>query len=200
MATKVIDVSTCDDCGADDLHEVPAPHHHVISINGGPFKRLDFCAPSDRAVMGRLLRLYEEQGAELTLELAKEEPPKKALAAPARKQKERKKQEELEQAPPAEDEAPVKEERVICMEHHKSNGGMPLEIQYKKRSAHIDKCHPEKKIWEIEWHDPDKILQFPCTVHKECEQFPPLAFTTPQGLSSHKHSSPLHRTDAGADE
>lgn len=199
MATKVIDVSTCDDCEADDLHEVPAPHHHVISINGGPFKRLDLCAPSDRTVMGRLLRLYEEHGAELMPEPKEEPAPKKPVAAP-RKSKKSKKPKELEQAPPVKEEEPREKQRIICMEPHRSNGGLPLEIEYKNRTSHIERCHPEKKIWEIEWHDPDEILKFPCTVHEECRTFPPLAFTTPQGLSSHKHGSPLHRTDGGMDE
>lgn len=200
MATKVIDVNTCDDCEADDLHEVLAPHQYVLSINGGPFKRLDFCAPCDRAV-GRLLKLYEEQGEELKIAAGPEpedKPPTRTVTA-------RRKPQELEQAPltaetaPEETAAPVAKAKkrgqfIICTEPHPSNGGKSLKIEYGNRATHTKACHPGMEIHDIEWGDPDKILRAPCTSHAACMRTG-LAFTGGTGAATHVRNSTLPRID-----
>ncbi len=190
MAVKVIHGHTCDDCEALDLYEVPAPHQHVISIDGGPFKQLDFCAPSDRAVMDRIVKLYEERGRELEPK-PKEEPVKTKPVTPRQKPK------ELEKAPASvEHQAEGPPARVWCPKPHSTEHGAGKFVDYKTRGHHAQKVHNGAEVWDIAWMDPHNILKVPCTSHAKCKETN-LAFPNAQGLATHKFKCPLPRIDQG---
>lgn len=179
MAVKIVQGHTCDDCAEDDL-DVPALRSYAISIDGRPFKQLDFCGPSDRAVMSRLIQLYEERGAELPPKPEKK-PVKKAAVT-------RKEPKELERAP--EQKPPVSKEKetkkdpdtVWCpLPHGKEGAGKA--IAYRHRPGHAVDVHGLEP-WEIKWDDPHGILKVPCTAHAECRKTG-LAYRNDHGVWLH---------------
>lgn len=210
MAVKVTHDHTCDDCEHDRLYDVSAPHQHVLSINGGPFKQLDFCSPSDRVVMSRLIELYEERGRELTPEPKEQPAPPakakrrkpvaarkpKAIPAPAQAPEEQKHQEEKEDDKPPEAK---KRLTIWCPEPHKSKGDRGMRVAYEDRNSHADMCHDGAKLWDISWEDPDGIITAYCTSHAECMKAG-IGFTSETGLRIHVRTSPLSRIDQPIDE
>lgn len=213
MAQKVIQSHTCDDCEDHEDYDVPAPHQHVLSINGGPFKQLDFCGPSDRAVMRRVIELYEKRGAELPLPpqeprsiepqvvpeerqaaeevppppTAKKSPPKKAAVRPSPKQSSPK-------APAKKTPAKSPKPKIWCPLPHKSQHGAGMRVAYDDRNSHADMCHHGAKLWDITWEDPDGIITVYCTSHAEC-MAKGIGFMEERGLRIHVRTSPLQRID-----
>lgn len=188
MAVKVIHGHTCDDCAADDL-DVPAPHSHVISIDGRPFKQLDFCNPSHRAIMRPLLKLYEEQG---------HEPPElkqpKAVEVPARETATVRREPKETKRVPAQKSSTGKPGtlEVWCpLPHGKRKVGKF--VTYKSRVAHAE-THDGANVWDIEWKDPHGILTAPCTTHQKCMD-KNLMFQNQQGVYTHIAKCPLPRID-----
>lgn len=226
MATKVIHGHSCDDCWVDHLHEVDAEEHHVISIDGGPHKRFDFCSPSERAVMGRILRLYYECGDDLEqtqqasrsteLPASQEERQTAEEASPtpvARKRRTGKSAKALSakgkesggvpapmQEPLPSDQAAAKPRQYIwCPEPHKSKGGKGMRVAYGDRNSHADMCHEGARMWDIPWEDPDGIIEVYCTSHAECMKSG-IGFTGATGLRGHVRTSPLSHIDQPTDE
>lgn len=189
MALKIIHGHTCDDCAADDP-EVPAPHSYVLSINGAPFKQLDFCAPSDRAVMRRLVELYEERGHEPPeLKQPKPEPEPEAKAATTQR-----KPKELERAPKQKPSASKsKGPQIWCPLEHGPEGTGKF-VVYKSRVPHAE-THG-LHVWDIAWKDVHGILEAPCTAHQKCMDTG-LMFLNQQGVYTHINKCPLPRIDTG---
>lgn len=193
MAVKIIHGHTCDDCEEQDLSEVPAPHSHVMSIDGRPFKQLDFCSPSERAVMGRLLQLYEERGRELEPE-PKEEPAKETVTTRRAEPKEleQKKPKEMEQAPSKKASASKSERlQIWCPLEHDAEGQGKF-VSYKTRVPHARRHGLE--IWQIEWKDVHEILKASCQAHAECVKTN-LAFLNQAGVHTHINKVALQRID-----
>jgi hypothetical protein len=211
MAEKVTHSRTCDDCEDDGLPDVEAPRQYAISINGAPFKLLDFCIPSDRAVMSRLVKLYEERGVELPPKPAPEEKPArksvtsqrkpKELTAPAQSKepaakkpsREKKTDERIRQHITKDDDKRARG-AVWCPKEHPQKNGAGSYVVYANRPSHAEQCHKGAKVWDIKWEDPDGILTVPCTSHAECLNTG-LLFKNKAGLTTHINTCALPRID-----
>lgn len=216
MATKIVHGHTCDDCEDAHLYDVVAEQHYVIAINDGPYKRFDFCSPSERAVMGRILQLYRKGGEEL--EKTQETPhgaelpaiPEGARAtedtppAPAAKKRRTGKATKALTAPaqeplPSDQPAAKPRQYVWCPEPHPSKKGAGTRVPYGDRNSHADMCHDHARLWDIEWGDPDGIIKVHCTAHAECVKRN-IGFTTEVGLGAHIRATTLPRIDGGASQ
>lgn len=205
MATKIVEEHTCDDCEEAHLDDVHAHHHHVLSLDGGPYRQLDFCSPSERAVMERLIHLYHEHGRDL--ERPQQTPP--VTEPPAALEEER---QAIEKAPPApaDDTRPPKKPaktkapkavqppleappmQVWCPLPHGPDGQGKF-VTYKQRGMHAEKVHG-LNVWDVAWKDIHGILEAPCTSHRTCMDNG-LMFPNQQGVYTHIAKCPLPRID-----
>lgn len=177
MARSVEITDTCDRCDLIGLAGVPAIARHVIAIDGPP-KKFDLCPQHEHALRPYIV-LYKERGA------GEEDEPRrqKALAAPQKAEDKKK----------SGKDKPAKEKLyVVCPLPHSSLGGKPKRVAYQGRSTHLDVVHEGKKLWDIEWEDPDGILTAPCRVHKECMETG-LAFTSEKGVGVHVAACSLEK-------
>ncbi|MFJ1700336.1 hypothetical protein ACIOHC_35695 [Streptomyces sp. NPDC088252] len=168
-------VHWCDMCEKLELPKIAAVAVRHLAIDGGPRKRYDFCAPHD-VQLRPWIALYEEAGVEMERRGKQLE----AVSALA-----------IEQGP-----TQVEEEEkvwVTCPLDHQSGKTNPRPVAYKSRSSHAKAAH-EIAVWEIKWGDPDGVLTFPCTSHKECKETG-LAFTNVAGWHQHNRLCPLDRID-----
>lgn len=156
MATYQVIGASCDFCKKLGLTEVRANHHHKLSIDGGPEKRMDLC---DRCELdfGVLVAVYHDEAQE----------------PPSQQQQERlaAKSKRATKVPAPEPEAPdpAEKARVICplaAEHHEGTASL---ILYHSRGMHANKIHncPPN---QIAWEDPDGFLKFPCDEHEDCRK------------------------------
>lgn len=209
MATKIVHGHTCDDCERAHIYDVVAEQHHVISIDGGPYKRFDFCSPSERLVMGHILQLYQEGGEDLEqaqqashsdgLQAAPEERQitEEALPVPAARKRPPKKNAKAlpsKAANPAAEGAPM---QVWCTRPHGQAGAGKF-VSYKSRVSHAE-THDGANIWDIIWKDVHGILKTPCTTHQECLDVG-LTFLNQQGVYTHISKCPLPRIDSGVSQ
>lgn len=192
MAQDIQIKKTCDPCDHDGYRNIDAVDTVRLAINDGPSKDIDVCA-RDKEGFRRLLTIYDEYGQPVEtrkpapvreLPAAKEEP-KKAIEAPKPKKDTKAGKKRAARNTKAESGTEL---TVICPLPHPSKNGQPQRVVYSTRGTHTKQCHPGVNYWDVKWGDPDGILKYPCTAHKECVASG-LSFTTNTGLVQHKRSS-----------
>lgn len=184
MARSVTVRDTCDRCDRDlGLEGVPAVARHVIAIDGPP-KKIDLCLQHEHAFQP-YIHLYKERGA------SEEDQPRRHKALAASPKVESKEQPDSKKSGTKGKSAKQKL-YVVCTEKHPASGGGHKRVSYAGRGSHADIVHDGKKLWDIEWEDPDGVLTAPCRVHKECAETN-LAFASEKGLGAHVAACPLEQ-------
>lgn len=193
MARKLVPKDTCDRHQLLGLGEVLAEGSIVLSLNGGPAQEYDLCSVCMVACQP-VFELYQTPGRR----------PDEAQRKEARRRKKPVEAAPVKELPAAETEAPpaklgravteyptssakksLGDAHVVCTEDHPAHGGGHAAVRYKTRGTHATAAHG-KEIWAIRWEDPDGVLTVPCDEHRVCKESG-LSFTSPQGLSQHKH-------------
>jgi hypothetical protein len=197
MAQDIQIKTTCDPCDHDGYRNIDAVDTVRVTINGGPLKDIDVCA-RDKEGFRRLLAIYDEYGQPVEtrksapvreLPAVKEEP--KAIEAPKPKKDTKAGKKRAGKNTKAESGTEL---TVICPLPHPSKNGEPQRVVYSTRNTHVKQCHPGVNFCEVKWGDPDGILKFPCTAHKECVASG-MSFKSAAGLTQHMRSIQLTPAD-----
>lgn len=180
MVRKLIVHDLCDDCDFHELPAVPAVVEKVVTIDGGPPRRVLLC-PRCAVTWQTFIDVYKERGQEVEPASFSGPSRKKPKAVKAAKPKELD-QAPAEQEPAEEPDARLKDtRRVRCPLPHPSTQGGPLDVTYSSRGTHAKMLH-QRHVWEIKWEDPQNILTAFCTEHDFCHN---VGFTSKQGLKQH---------------
>lgn len=183
MARGIRYIDFCDWCRYLGIEEVIATITHVIAVPPQMPREYDLCERCDR-VLAPVIDFLHAEGKEVEPPQSPRRPKTAAVDMPKAK--------ELEEAASTAEEESIP--KIWCPLPHESERGMGKFITYKTRGQHVKHVHDGLQIWDIEWMDPHKIMQVPCTSHAACKE-KGVSFMNQHGLTTHVTKCPLPRLD-----
>lgn len=179
MVRRLITQDLCDGCLFLQLPPAEAVTEHIAVIDGGPLRRVMFCAHCAKAPLP-FITIYTEYGQDV--EISPSPPQRAGRSTKKSKAVKASKPKELENTHSTDSE-PTAKKQIVCPLPHASAQGGPLRVTYAGRVTHAG-THDGAKVWDIAWQDPDGILTAFCTEHEMCVKNN-VGFTSQRGVNQH---------------